>query len=303
MPGIEELYESLQGTACGAKLARNADMSRLTSFRTGGRAALFLNAASAGEIIEATKQAKRTGVPYYIIGNGTNLLVSDKGLDALVVRVGEGMGEIRADGAVFEAGAGAPLSAFAKATVEAGCGGLEWAAGIPGSVGGAVAMNAGAYGGEIAGVLRDVTFIEDGEVRRLAARPEDMGYRRSAFRAPGRIVLGANFALQTDAGAAQRMREYTRVRREKQPLNYPSAGSTFKRPQGHFAGGLIEAANLKGTRVGGAMVSELHAGFIINAGGATSADVYHLIRLVQQRVFESSGVQLETEVMLLGDFD
>lgn len=303
MPGIEELYDSLLGTACGAKLARNADMSRLTSFRTGGRAALFLNAVSAGEIIEATKQAARTGVPYYIIGNGTNLLVSDKGLDALVVRIGEGMGEIRADGVVFEAGAGAPLSAFAKATVEAGCGGLEWAAGIPGSVGGAVAMNAGAYGGEIAGVLRDVTFIEGGEVRRLAVGPEDMGYRQSAFRAPGRIVLGASFSLKAEAEAAQRMREYTRARREKQPLNYPSAGSTFKRPQGHFAGGLIEAANLKGMRVGGAMVSELHAGFIINAGGATSEDIYGLIRLVQQRVFENSGVHLETEVMLLGDFD
>lgn len=165
-------------------------------------------------------------------------------------------------------------------------------------------MNAGAYGGEIAQSLVEVRVIEDGEIQNIAVVKGDLGYRKSRFRAPDRIVVSARFALVPDDGSAlSRMQEHNRSRREKQPLQYPSAGSTFKRPPGYFAGGLIEAAGLKGTRVGGAQVSELHAGFLINVGGATSADVHALIRLVQARVYENSGVRLEPEVMMLGDFD
>lgn len=304
MGAIGELYETIHTAHPGASLVRDADMALYTSFRTGGRARLLLEASGREEVSFALEAARGLGVPYHVIGNGTNLLVSDRGLEALVVRVGERMGGFAQEGNRFEAGAGMSLAAFAKSTVEAGFSGLEWATGIPGTVGGALAMNAGAYGGEIAQVVREAVVIEEGEIRRVAVKPGDMGYRKSAFRAPARVVLRARFELNGDDGSAvQRMREYNKARREKQPLQYPSAGSTFKRPEGHFAGRLIEGAGLKGLRVGGAEVSELHAGFIINRDGATSADVYKLIRLVRRRVFEHSGVTLEPEVMLLGDFD
>lgn len=304
MRGREELVNSLKQAFPDAGLVVDVDMSRYTSFRTGGSAALLLDAGSREEIAVACEQARRLSIPFYVIGNGTNLLVSDRGLDALVIRIAEGLNAMQACDNSFEAESGMSLAAFAKMTVEKGYMGLEWAAGIPGTVGGAVAMNAGAYGGEISNVLREVVVYENGEIRRAAVRPGDMGYRRSAFRAPERIVLSACFDLARDDGSAMlRMKEYSRARREKQPLNYPSAGSTFKRPEGHFAGRLIEEAGLRGVSVGGAQVSELHAGFLINTGGATSADVYALIRLVQQKVFETSGVRLETEVLLLGDFD
>jgi UDP-N-acetylmuramate dehydrogenase len=300
----EELVNSLKQAFPDAELVLDADMSRYTSFRTGGSAALLLDAGSREEIAVACGQASRLGIPFYVIGNGTNLLVSDRGLDALVIRIAEGLNAMQACGNSFEAESGMLLAAFAKMTVEKGYMGLEWAAGIPGTVGGAVAMNAGAYGGEISSVLKEVVVYENEEIRRVAVRPGDMGYRRSAFRAPEQIVLSARFTLEKDDGRAMlRMKEYSRARREKQPLNYPSAGSTFKRPEGHFAGRLIEEAGLKGVSIGGAQVSELHAGFLINVGNATSADVYALIRLVQQRVLETSGVRLETEVLLLGDFN
>jgi len=301
---LNTLQQRLRSALSGAKLSADVDMSSFTSFRTGGRAKLMLDAQSGEEVCAAIRIAQELHAPYYVIGNASNLLVSDRGLDALVIRIGAGMSKVERLENGFEAQAGALLAQFAKATVAAGFMGLEWAEGIPGSVGGAVAMNAGAYGGEIAQVLREAVVIEEGETRRVAVREGDLGYRKSAFCAPARIVLAARFALAADdGGAAGRMHEYNRTRREKQPLQYPSAGSTFKRPPGHYAGGLIQQAGLKGMRVGGAQVSELHAGFLINAGGATSADVYLLIRLVQERVFEASGVRLEPEVRLLGEFD
>lgn len=183
--------------------------------------------------------------------------------------------------------------------------GLEWAAGIPGSVGGAIAMNAGAYGGEVAETVHRITYMDatSGTLVDEAPAEEMFGYRFSAYRAPDRIVVSAAFSLMPDDGGAKaRMAEYTAKRREKQPLAYPSAGSTFKRPAGNFAGALIEQAGLKGVRVGGAEVSSLHAGFIINAGGATSTDVYNLIRCVQRVVHAQSGIWLEPEVRLLGSF-
>lgn len=304
MGAIDALRESIHTAYPEASLACDANMALYTSFRTGGPARLLLEASGREEIVFALNEAKQLGATCHVIGNGSNLLVSDRGLDALVIRVGERMGGLTREGSRFEAWAGMPLAVLAKSVLEAGLSGLEWAAGIPGTVGGAVAMNAGAYGGEIAQVLREVTAIEGGAVKRFPVRPDDMGYRKSAFRAPGCVVLSACFELSEDDGsAAERMREYNKARREKQPLQYPSAGSTFKRPEGHFAGQLIQEAGLKGVRVGGAQVSELHAGFVINSGGATSTDVYCLIRLVQQRVFEHSGVMLEPEVMLLGDFE
>ncbi|MEG1810109.1 MAG: UDP-N-acetylmuramate dehydrogenase [Clostridia bacterium] len=278
-------------------------MSAYTSFKIGGPAYALVEPQTPSMLLKAIAAADECGLEYEIIGNGTNLLVSDAGINALVIRVCGTMANISRNGDVFCVGAGALMSAFAKNTVEQGYMGLEWAAGIPGTVGGAVAMNAGAYGGEIKHTLCAVDLIKDGRLVQVIPVENDMGYRYSVFAAPSSIVVAAYFKLANDDGnAKERMDEFTRRRREKQPLQYPSAGSVFKRPDGYFAGALIEQAGLKGANVGDAQVSEVHAGFIINRGKATCDDVIKLITLVQQRVLAQSGVKLEPEVKLIGDF-
>ena len=283
------------------KIRTNAPMAEYTSFRIGGPAELLFMPEDREQLEIGMSKAEELGVPYMIIGNGSNLLVSDGGIDGLVIRIAGDFSGIEYSGNKLKARAGTLISAAAKDSVERGLMGLEWAAGIPGTVGGAVAMNAGAYGGEIKQVLTNVEYIEDGEVRSAEPGEGDLGYRFSRFTAPERIVLSAEFSLSPDDGVTrERMRDYAERRRTKQPLAYPSAGSTFKRPAGRYAGALIEQAGLKGASVGGAEVSTLHAGFIINKGGATCEDVKRLIELVQERVYESSGVALETEVKLIG---
>lgn len=287
--------------ALGAK--ENVPMAQYTSFKTGGSVRILAEPDTAEHTAELMRLIEAAGVEHYVIGNGTNLLISDKGLDAIVVRIGEKMANVERSGRTIVAGAGASYAAMAKQSVQWGLMGLEWAAGIPGTVGGAVAMNAGAYGGETADALKTVTYAENGAIIKETVDKTAFGHRLSPYCAPERIVIGAEFELNDDDGSAyEKMTDYNKRRREKQPINYPSAGSVFKRPEGHFAGALIEQAGLKGTRIGGAEVSTLHAGFIINVGGATSRNVYELIRLVQQKVKEHSGVQLETEVKLLGEF-
>ena len=300
---MKQGYERLEAVCKKLGAVKNAPMSRYTSFRTGGPAKLLAEPCGAQELMELIGALEACAEPYTVIGNGTNLLVSDKGLNMTVVRIGEPMGAVCREGNRFYAEAGASFSALARASVEAGFQGLEWGAGIPGSVGGAVAMNAGAYGGETAATLASVTYYEQGRIVEEKADKAAFSYRISPYSYPGRIVVGARFALEADdGGAAARMREYTALRKAKQPLAYPSAGSTFKRPKGNFAGALIEQAGLKGGRVGGAEVSALRAGFLINTGGATSADVYALLRLVQEAVYAHSGVLLEPEIRLLGEF-
>lgn len=300
---MKQNSDRLQATLSKLGARENAPMSQYTSFRTGGNAKTLVEPDSPEALAELIAALEACGEDYIVIGNGTNLLVSDDGIENTVIRIGEKMGSVRAGGSRFFAQAGASFSALAKATVEAGFMGLEWAAGIPGSVGGAVAMNAGAYGGETADHLAEVSYYEKGRIVMEKAEPASFGYRKSPYAYPERIVLCAQFELlPDDGGAAGRMREYTAARRAKQPLAYPSAGSTFKRPEGNFAGALIEQAGLKGKRIGGAEVSTLHAGFLINAGGATSMDVYALIRYVQQAVYTHSGVMLEPEVKLVGSF-
>ena len=285
--------------ALGAK--ENVPMAQYTSFKTGGSVRILAEPDTAEHTAELMRLIEAAGVEHYVIGNGTNLLISDKGLDAIVVRIGEKMANVERSGRTIIAGAGASYAAMAKQSVQWGLMGLEWAAGIPGTVGGAVAMNAGAYGGEIKQVLTKVEYIEDGAVCSVEPEDSDLGYRFSRFAAPERIVLSAEFSLSPDDGMTkERMKDYSERRRAKQPLTYPSAGSTFKRPAGCYAGALIEQAGLKGVSVGGAEVSTLHAGFIINKGGATSEDVKRLIELVQERVYENSGVTLETEVKFIG---
>lgn len=298
---IDELFAIL--APYGA--ARETPMSSLTSFRIGGPAALFLEPKDRACLFLALEKARALSVPVTLMGNGTNLLVSDDGVAGLVVKLGPAFSkmEVETQTGRVTALAGALLSALANFAADQGLMGLEWAAGIPGSVGGALAMNAGAYGGEMKDALCALEYLDvgTGEVYCRPALAGELGYRASAFSWPARAVLSAVFSLAPDDGGMRaRMQDYARRRRDKQPLSYPSAGSAFKRPKGHFAGALIEAAGLKGARVGGAMVSELHAGFIINTGDATCADVLALLDLVKTRVLATSGVELEPEIRLIG---
>lgn len=271
-----------------------------TTFKAGGPLALLAEPSDAASAEKLISYITEKEIPYYIIGNGSNLLIPDEGVDKLFIRFAGELADFRIEGNELICGAGASMASAAKRSVAEGLMGLEWAAGIPGTVGGAVAMNAGAYGGEIKQVLKEVTVIEGGKLKTVKAEDSAMGYRRSAYSFPGMTVLEAVFALRPDdGGAASRMEDYSRRRREKQPLSYPSAGSTFKRPEGHFAGALIEKAGLKGFSVGGAQVSEKHAGFVINTGNATASDVMEVIRIVRRAVFESEGVMLEPEVKIL----
>jgi len=289
------------GIMTGCKLIERAPMKEYTSFRIGGEADLMLCPRSREELQRGISAAVSLGLPYIVIGNGTNLLVSDDGIEGVVIRIAGDYSGIEAEGCILRALSGTSMTMLAREAAELGLMGLEWGAGIPGSLGGAVAMNAGAYGGEIKQVITGLECLTGQGIEHILPASNDMGYRRSRFCAPEIIVLSVELTLQPDDGlAAERMREFAKRRREKQPLNSPSAGSTFKRPHGAYAGALIEQAGLKGRRVGGAEVSCLHAGFIINAGGATCRDVMELMDIVQREVMDRFGIWLEPEVMRIG---
>ena len=279
-------------------------MSKHTTFRIGGAAEVFA-APDARELPQLLAMAKGADVPVAVIGNGSNLLVGDRGIAGLVIEIGERMSEVRIEGTILVAGAGALLSKAAQTAAAAGLGGLEFAAGIPGSVGGAVVMNAGAYGGEMKDVLQSVKVLtEEGELLSLAAAELELGYRHSCVPERKYIVVEATMELSAKPEEEIRacMAELRAKRVEKQPLEYPSAGSTFKRPEGYFAGKLIMDAGLRGYTVGGAQVSEKHCGFVINKGGATAADVRQLMQDVHDRVKEQFDVELEPEVKMIGSF-
>ncbi|MCI7795531.1 MAG: UDP-N-acetylmuramate dehydrogenase [Lachnospiraceae bacterium] len=283
----------------------NEPMSRHTSFKAGGTAAWFAQPETAGELSALTVACKKTGASWYVVGNGSNLLVSDSGFDGLIINTCR-LNRLEVSEDSLTAGAGVLLSKAAAEALKAGLTGLEFAAGIPGSTGGAVVMNAGAYGSEIKDVLKSVTVLtEDRRVEKIPAEELELGYRTSAIAKCGWIVLEAEFSLKKGdpSEIRARMDDLAARRREKQPLEYPSAGSTFKRPEGYFAGKLIEDAGLKGFSVGGASVSEKHAGFVINRGDATASDIYKLCKEVRRKVFETFGVSLELEVKLLGKFE
>lgn len=284
-------------------IACDVPMCDYTSFKIGGKADCVLFAKSEEQLVEAVKFCKENKVPYFVMGNGSNLLVSDRGMRQLVIMIRDGFEDVRVEGTRVIAGAGAKLSRVAEAAAEHSLTGLEFSFGIPGRLGGALTMNAGAYGGEMVQVVESVRILEaDGTVHDVPAHDLAFGYRTSKI-ANGRIALSAVMQLQQgdEKEIRSKMMTYQQARKDKQPLQYPSAGSVFKRPVGYFAGALIEQANLKGTSVGGAQVSEKHAGFIINKGGATCQDVLDLIDLVQRRVYEQSGVRLETELRPIGD--
>ena len=300
---MKQVVNALAAIARGDQILENEPMSRHTTFRVGGPAdALFLP-ESEEQLMQALSVANAAKVPAVVIGNGSNLVVRDGGIRGLVIVLGEGMAAIVRTGNTLEAWAGASLARVAAYAQASGLAGLEFASGIPGTLGGGCAMNAGAYGGQLCDVLIDARVLTDGEARVMTVDELQMGYRTSLPLRTGGIVISARFVLTPDdpAAIAERMRELNARRRDKQPLNYPSAGSTFKRPEGHFAGALIEQAGLKGRRVGGAQVSEKHAGFIVNTGGATASDILALIGIVQDAVEARSGIRLETEVRVLGE--
>ena len=299
---MERLEKLLRERCPEMELRVNEPMSRYTTFRIGGPAALMALPKTAGEAKAAVKTARELGIEPFFLGNGSNLLVADEGYPGFIIKLTWDFDGIREVNRGLEAGSAVLLSRLSNALVGRGLTGLEFAGGIPGSVGGAVTMNAGAYGGEMAQVLESVTFLDEaGEVCTLPASECGFGYRHSIFSDRKCLILKARFHLdQGDPAAIRaRMEELAAKRREKQPLEYPSAGSMFKRPPGHFAAALIDQCGLKGLAVGGAQVSAKHAGFVVNRGGATCGDVLALVDQVKERVLAQTGVELEMEVKVL----
>ena len=281
-------------------------MKQHTTFKIGGPADYFLVPETGEEVGEIIKICRKTDTPYFILGNGSNLLVGDGGYRGAVIQVYRNMSAVTVDGTTITAQAGALLSAVAAAAKNASLTGFEFAGGIPGTVGGAAVMNAGAYGGEMKDVLVEVTVMDaEGKIFAISAEKLELGYRTSVIKKAGYIVLEAKIRLKEGDQEAirERMKELTIQRTTKQPLEYPSAGSTFKRPEGYFAGKLVMDSGLRGYQVGGARISEKHCGFVINAGDATAKDVRTLMDNVRDIVYEKYGVTLEPEVKFLGEFD
>lgn len=281
-------------------------MSRHTTFKIGGPADYFLMPDKDTDVGRIVKICKESAIPYFILGNGSNLLVGDGGYRGAVIQIYKNMSAVTVEGTEITVQAGALLSSVAAAAKNAALTGFEFAGGIPGTMGGAVVMNAGAYGGEMKDVLTEVTVMdEEGEIVTLPADKLELGYRTSIIKTAGYIVLEAKLQLKEGNPEVIRetMKDLTIRRTTKQPLEYPSAGSTFKRPEGYFAGKLIMDSSLAGYQVGGAQVSEKHCGFVINAGGATARDVRTLMDNVRDIVYKKYGVTLEPEVKFLGDFE
>ena len=295
---MERFFEKI---ASITKVTENEPMKKHTTFRIGGPAKYFAEPSSKEELKALIKAAREEGVKPVIIGRGSNLLISDEGLDTLVISLGEQFSEIKVEGNFIYADAGASLSAIAQAALKNSLSGFAFASGIPGSLGGAVYMNAGAYGGEMKDVIVESYYLDENLEEKVCTE-HDFSYRHSIYTENNYVVTGAKIRLAegnaTEIG--EEMSALAKKRREKQPITMPSAGSVFKRPTGYFAGTLIEEAGLKGYRIGGAEVSILHAGFIVNAGDATCKDVLELIAHIQKTVYDKNGVMLETEVKKIG---
>ena len=280
----------------------NEPMSEHTSFKIGGPADIFLWVDNENQLIEAIRELKELGIPCFILGKGSNLLVSDKGIEGAVISLAK-LNKIEIKGQTLKAQSGASLAKACIAAAEQSLSGLEFAFGIPGTVGGALYMNAGAYGGEMSQVVQSAEYLDsDGEIKTISLSNMQLGYRTSIFEKGEKVILSVTFSLKKGDKEQinSSMNDFLQRRKDKQPLEFPSAGSTFKRPEGYFAGALIEKNNLKGVSVGGAEVSTKHAGFVINKGTATSEDVKKLIELIKNKVFEVEGVDLQTEVIFIG---
>ena len=297
--------ENLSRIVPKESIVLNELMSRHTTFRVGGEAACLLKVSNSKELSRIITFLRETEHDFFVLGNGSNLLVSDNGYDGVVLKLEGEFSEIRTAGLKIVAGAGVSLSKVAKAALDEGLTGLEFASGIPGTLGGAVVMNAGAYDGEMKQIIKEVTVMDqEGNILVLDNDTMEFGYRTSAIKNRPFIVLSAVLMLQEGEkeDIKNKMDDFAERRREKQPLEYASAGSTFKRPEGYFAGKLIMDAGLRGLSVGGAQVSEKHCGFIINKGNASATDIADLIAEVQERVKDQFGVMLEPEVIRIGQF-
>ncbi len=299
-----KMKEILQGIAGEERVWEKESMARHTTFGAGGEAKYYVVAEDVDVLRQLLQAVAKEKLSFFVIGNGSNLLVSDDGYDGVVIELGDGFKQVKATDGKLKAGAGVMLSRAAGAARENGMKGMEFASGIPGTVGGAVVMNAGAYGGEIKDIIVNATVLNRyGEIITLTKEALDLSYRHSVIPEQGYIVLEAEFSLQggnkEEIGAL--MREYNQRRKEKQPLEYPSAGSTFKRPEGYYAGKLIQDSGLAGYSVGGAQVSKKHCGFVINENHATASDIIRLIKDVQRIVLEKQGVKLQPEVKIIGE--
>ena len=302
MTNLDPIVRALREQLPELELLEYEPMRAHCSFRIGGPARALVRPASAEETAAVCRIVRGGGAQPLLIGNGTNLLITDGDVDRIVVQMGERMADVaRTDATHLRAGAGIPLARLAQAALGYGLAGLEFAHGIPGTLGGGVVMNAGAYGGELKDVVTEVTALYPDSVKVLTPAELDFSYRHSVFSAGEGIVLGAKVKLESgDPDAIKaKMDDLMARRKASQPLELPSAGSTFKRPTGYYAGPLIEGCGLKGCRVGGAEVSSKHAGFVVNVGGATCADVLALIEKVQKTVYDAHGVMLEPEVKII----
>jgi UDP-N-acetylmuramate dehydrogenase len=302
----EKLFERLTYRIPNELILRNEPMKKHTSFRIGGPTDLMLIASDVQHIRAAIFECRSMGIPYYVIGNGSNLLVGDKGFRGLIIKISDCFNKISIDDNKVWAQAGALIATVSKTSIEAALSGLEFATGIPGTIGGAIAMNAGAYTAEMKDVVRSVLVLnKDGEEFELTNEALGFSYRNSRIQERDLIMLEAYMELtHGDRKAISELaEEYTMLRRLKQPLSFPSAGSVFKRPPGYYAGKLIDEAGLRGFKVGDAQVSDLHCGFIINLGNATANDVIALIEIVKNKVKKKAGIDLQLEIKIIGETD
>lgn len=301
----EEMLVQIEEIVGKAEVKQDEPMKLHTTFRIGGNADFYVQPKSAEEIAKLIALCNKENFPYYIIGNGSNLLVSDTGFRGLIIEIGRNMSEINIDRTQITIQAGAMLSQVANKALEGRLTGFEFASGIPGTFGGAVVMNAGAYGGEMKQILESVTVLsKEGQVKKLSKSELELGYRSSCILKHNYVVLEGVITLEEGEyeNIKQRMLALKMQRIEKQPLEFPSAGSTFKRPIGHYAGKLIMDAGLRGHQIGGAQVSEKHCGFLINRKNAKASDILELINHIKKEVRTKFGVELETEIKMLGEF-
>jgi UDP-N-acetylmuramate dehydrogenase len=301
---LVRIYNELKNMLSEDRIKIKEPLKNHTSFRIGGPADILILPVDVEEIRKAVMLCKKENIPFFVMGNGTNLLVKDRGIRGVVIKLAQNFNDIEVENNILRCKAGVPLSVAARAAQENSLSGLEFASGIPGTVGGAVVMNAGAYGGEMADVVRKVKVLDmDGNVYEMSKNELEYSYRRCVLQRGDRILLEIEMELKPGNSdeIKMKMEDYLTWRKEKQPLNFPSAGSAFKRPPGNFAGHLIEKAGLKGYRIGGAIVSDLHAGFIVNVDNATCEDVLKLISHIQKVIKDKFNVDLELEIQIKGE--
>ena len=298
-----EKIEYIEGLVGKENVLYNEPMKKHTTFKTGGNADAFVICSKDEDIKNTIAYLKKNNINYYVVGNCSNVIVKDEGFKGVIIQLFDKFNKIEVNGENIKAQAGALMSTVSQMALKNGLTGLEFASGIPGTIGGAITMNAGAYDGEMSFVTESVDVLdENGEIKNIKKDSLDLGYRKSVIQTKGLIVLNVYLKLEKGVSEkiSEKMKDFAKRRSDKQPLNFPSAGSTFKRPEGMFAGKLIEDSGLKGHTIGGAQVSEKHCGFIINKGDATSQDILDIIDYCKKTVFEKFNVMLETEVKIIG---